>query len=96
MIAAIGALVVVFDIAQFVPQGYQTAALYRRRHGLEGLSVWTWAVATVQAVLWVVYGLATDRAPIAIPNLVIAPICLLVLVLAALGRRNHPDQPLPR
>jgi uncharacterized protein with PQ loop repeat len=88
VIGAVGWLVVVFDIAQFAPQGYRTAALYRRQHGLRGLSLWTWSVATVQAVLWVVYGLATHRAPIAVPNIVIAPICLVVLLLAVLDRRG--------
>ena len=88
MIATLGWLVVIFDIAQFVPQGYRTAGLYRRRHGMQGLSLWTWSVATAQAVLWVIYGLATDRPPITIPNIVIAPICLLVLVLAVRGRRS--------
>jgi uncharacterized protein with PQ loop repeat len=92
MTATIGWLVVVFDIAQFVPQGYHTAQLYRRHHGMRGLSLWTWSVATVQAVLWVIYGLATDRTPIALPNIVIAPICLLVLVLAVLGRRADRTQ----
>ena len=92
MIGAVGWLVVVFDIAQFVPQGWRTAALYRRQHGMRGLSMWTWSVATVQAVLWVVYGLATHRAPIAIPNMVIAPICLFILAAAARGRGERGRQ----
>jgi uncharacterized protein with PQ loop repeat len=90
MIGTVGWLVVIFDVAQFVPQAHRTATLYRRRHTLRGLSLWTWSVASVQAVLWIVYGLATHRAPIAIPNIVIAPICLLVLALAVLARRSDP------
>lgn len=90
MTVLIGWLVAVIDIAQFVPQAGRTLRLRRRPHALRGLSVWTWSVATAQAVLWVIYGFATDRLPIAIPNVVIAPLSLLVLGLALRARR-HAD-----
>jgi uncharacterized protein with PQ loop repeat len=91
VIALVGWLVVVADIAQFVPQGYKTIRLHGRPHLLRGLSLTTWSVATIQGVLWVVYGFKTDRLPIALPNLVIAPICLLVLVLVVRARRLDVD-----
>ena len=88
MTALVGWLVIVIDIGQFVPQAYRTVGLHLQRHSLRGLSLWTWSVASVQAALWVVYGLETDRLPIALPNLLIAPVCLLIVALAALARRR--------
>lgn len=88
MTAALGWLVAVIDIAQFLPQARRTT---RRRHDLEairGLSPLTWTIATIQGAAWVVYGFAEGLLPIAIPNLVITPVCAFVLALRLrYGRR---------
>ena len=57
---------------------------------MSGISVTAYSIATAQAVLWVVYGFATDRLPIALPNLLIAPACATVLVLGVVARRRQP------
>ncbi|HEY3737835.1 MAG TPA: hypothetical protein VGL26_10370 [Jatrophihabitans sp.] len=88
MTVVIGWLVAVIDIAQFVPQARRALRLRTHPRALHGLSLWTWCVATGQAVLWVVYGFATDRLPIAIPNVVIAPLSALVLLLALRSRNG--------
>jgi uncharacterized protein with PQ loop repeat len=90
MTLLIGLLVVVVDIAQFVPQAQRVLRLRGQPAALRGLSVWSWSVASAQAILWVIYGFATDRLPIAVPNLAIAPICVLVLVLAVRAHRASP------
>ena len=56
---------------------------------MSGISVTAYSIATAQAVLWVVYGFATDRLPIALPNLLIAPACATVLVLGLAARRRE-------
>ncbi len=81
MTLALGWLVGVVDVLQFVAQGGRTL---RRRHdsaALAGLSVWTWTIATLQGIAWVVYGFAEHLLPIALPNVVITPICATILVL---------------
>jgi len=40
------------------------------------------------ASLWVIYGFAIDRLPIALPNLLIAPACASGLVLGVVARRR--------
>lgn len=55
---------------------------------LFGLSIWTWTIATAQGAAWVVYGFAEGLLPIALPNVVITPICALVLVLRLRARRR--------
>ncbi|TWG98517.1 uncharacterized protein with PQ loop repeat [Nocardioides sp. J9] len=80
MIAALGWLVGIIDVAQFLPQTRHTLARRRDAAALRGLSVWTWSIATVQGAAWVVYGFANGLLPIAIPNLVITPACALVLL----------------
>jgi uncharacterized protein with PQ loop repeat len=87
-VVLVGVLVVVADIAQFVPQARHALRLRGKPAALRGLSLWTWAVASAQAILWVIYGFATNRLPIAVPNVVIAPICLLVLTLAVRSHRG--------
>jgi uncharacterized protein with PQ loop repeat len=83
--AALGWLVGVVDVAQFLPQARRT--LHRRHDALamRGLSVWTWAIATVQGAAWIVYGFANELWAIAIPNVVITPVCALIL----LARLRH-------
>ncbi len=88
MTAIVGWLLIAVDIGQFLPQAYRTVNLRRRPGALRGLSLWTWTVATIQAALWVYYGLKTDRMPIAVPNIVIAPTCLLILILCLRARRR--------
>jgi uncharacterized protein with PQ loop repeat len=84
----LGWLVIVVDIGQFLPQAFRTVSLRRDRNALRGLSLWTWTIATIQAALWIYYGLRSNRLPIALPNIVIAPTCLLILVLAIRARRR--------
>ena len=88
MTAALGWLVGIVDVAQFLPQLRRTV---RRRHdvrAMQGLSAWTWSIATVQGAAWVVYGFANGLWAIAIPNLVITPVCALIL-LARLRHRGE-------
>ena len=86
MTLVLGWLVGIIDVAQFLPHGVKT--LRSSAEQLFGLSVWTWTIATLQGAAWVVYGFAEGLLPIALPNLVITPICALVLVLRL---RARPD-----
>lgn len=97
MSAALGWLVGIVDVAQFLPQTRRTLRRWRKPDGLAGLSVWTWAIATVQGVAWVAYGFANDLPAIAWPNLFIAPACALILVLRLRSRpaRRWPGPPGP-
>ncbi len=88
MIAFVGYLAAVIDIGQFTPQTWRTVRRRRDLAAMSGISVTAYSIATAQAVLWVVYGFATDRLPIALPNLLIAPACATVLVLGVVARRR--------
>ena len=90
MTVVLGWLVGIVDVAQFVPQTRQALARRLEPDGLAGLSVWTWSIATAQAVAWVAYGLANGLWAIALPNLLIAPACAAILI-ARLGASRHPD-----
>ena len=87
MITLLGWLAAVVDIAQFSPQALHTLRQRANHVALGGLSVTAYSIATLQSVLWVIYGFATDRLPVALPNLVIAPLCALILALAWRARR---------
>jgi len=88
MIAIVGYLAALIDVGQFTPQALRTVRRRDDAHAMRGISVTAYAIATAQAILWVVYGFATDRLPIAIPNLVIAPACATILALALVTRRR--------
>ncbi|HWM74388.1 MAG TPA: hypothetical protein VNQ53_11640 [Nocardioides sp.] len=88
MIAFVGYLAAVIDIGQFTPQTWRTVRRRRDAVAMSGISVTAYTIATAQAVLWVVYGFATDRLPIALPNLLIAPACATVLLLGVASRRR--------
>lgn len=88
MIAVVGYLAALIDIGQFTPQAWRTVRRREDAHAMRGISVAAYSIATTQAVLWVVYGFATDRLPIALPNLVIAPACATILVLGIIARRS--------
>lgn len=93
MSAALAWLVGIVDVGQFLPQARRTV---RHRHdaiAMRGLSVWTWAIATTQGAAWIVYGFANELWAIAIPNLVITPVCALIL-LARLRHRGRAAQPI--
>ena len=77
----LGWLVGIVDVGQFLPQARRTLQLRHDRAALAGLSVWTWTIATLQGVAWVVYGFAEGLLPIAVPNLVITPICATILLI---------------
>jgi uncharacterized protein with PQ loop repeat len=86
VIVVIGYIAAVIDVGQFAPQLWRTI---RRRHeyqAMRGLSVVTYVIATAQAVLWVIYGFATNRLPIGLPNLFIAPACGYILAMALRAR----------
>ncbi|HWI42150.1 MAG TPA: hypothetical protein VNS81_00920 [Nocardioides sp.] len=79
MTAVLGWLVGVIDVLQFLPQ---LRRVVQRRHDVQavrGLSVTTWTIATIQGAAWVVYGTAEQLWPIALPNLLITPVCAAIL-----------------
>ena len=86
MIVLIGYLAAIVDVGQFAPQLWRTIRRRDDYEALRGLSVVTYAIATAQAVLWIIYGFATDRLPIGLPNLLIAPACAYILTLAVRAR----------
>ena len=91
MIVVIGYIAAVIDVGQFAPQLWRAV---RRRHdhqAMNGLSVVTYLIATLQAILWIIYGFATDRLPIGLPNLFIAPACAYILLLAMRSRSTRPS-----
>lgn len=90
MTSLLGWLVGVVDILQFVPQAGRAVRLHRDPAAMRGLSAWTWAIATAQGAAWVVYGFAEHLLPIALPNLVITPICAAILLLRA-RLRHRPS-----
>ena len=54
---------------------------------MSNLTLVTYGLATTQAVFWVIYGFATNRLPIGIPKVFIAPACSYILILALRSRR---------
>lgn len=82
-------MVGVVDVLQFVPQAGRTIGRRHDRVAMRGLSVWTWTIATVQGSAWVVYGFGEHLMAIALPNLVITPICATILGLRL--RHRQPD-----
>lgn len=89
MTLILGWLVGIVDVAQFLPHGVKT--LRSSAEQLYGLSITTWTIATLQGAAWVVYGFACDLLPIALPNLVITPICALVLILRLRAPASAPS-----
>ena len=88
MIVFIGYVAAVIDVGQFTPQLWRTVKRREDTKSLSGISLVAYALATTQAVLWVVYGFATNRLPIGLPNLFIAPACAYIFVLALRSRRR--------
>lgn len=86
MILFIGYLAAIVDVGQFTPQLWRAVRRRSDHKAMSGLSLVAYSIATAQAILWVVYGFATDRLPVALPNLVIAPACGYILVLALQSR----------
>ena len=81
MSLVLGWMVGVVDVLQFVPQAGRTIRRRRDAAALGGLSTWTWAIATAQGLAWVVYGVGEGLMAIALPNLLITPICATILAL---------------
>lgn len=77
----LGWLVGIADVGQFLPQARRALRLRGDRTAIRGLSVWTWSIATLQGVAWIVYGFAEGLLPIALPNLVITPVCATILLI---------------
>jgi uncharacterized protein with PQ loop repeat len=86
VILFIGYLAAIVDVGQFTPQLWRAVRHRNDHNAMSGLSILAYSIATAQATLWVVYGFATDRLPIALPNLFIAPACGYILVLAVHSR----------
>jgi uncharacterized protein with PQ loop repeat len=80
-VTALGWLIGIIDVGQFLPQARRALRVRHDRTAVGVLSVWTWSIATLQGVAWVVYGFAERLLPIAIPNLIIAPLCLMILLI---------------
>ncbi|UDY24164.1 hypothetical protein [Nocardioides sp. Kera G14] len=81
MSAILGWLVAIIDIGQFIPQARHTLEHRDNPRAMRGVSVWTWTIATIQGAAWVIYGLGTHHLAVGVPNLVITPICALILAL---------------
>ena len=84
----LGWIVGLVDVLQFLPQAGRALRRRNDQRALSGLSASTWLVATTQGGAWVVYGLGEHLMAIALPNLLITPICagILFLRLRAGGR----------
>lgn len=91
MTLVLGWLVGIVDVLQFVPQARHTAAIRHDARALAGLSAWTWLIATIQGAAWIVYGFATDHLPVAIPNVIITPLCATILVMRLTHAREESD-----
>jgi uncharacterized protein with PQ loop repeat len=89
VILLIGYLAAIIDVGQFAPQLWRTIVLRHDLKAMSGISIAAYLIATVQASLWVVYGFATDRLPIGLPNLFIAPACGYIFVLALRSRARR-------
>ncbi len=75
MIVFIGYVAAVIDVGQFAPQLWRVIRHRNDDRAMTGISVIAYVIATSQAVLWTIYGFATDRLPIGLPNVFIAPAC---------------------
>lgn len=82
----LGWLVGIVDVVQFLPQARHTLRQRQDHDAMRGVSLWTWSIATLQGAAWVVYGLGTRHWAVGLPNLVITPLCALILVLRLRAR----------
>jgi uncharacterized protein with PQ loop repeat len=89
VILLVGYLAAIVDVGQFTPQLWRAIRRRDDRVAMTGLSVVAYIIATGQAILWVIYGFATNRLPIGLPNLFIAPACGYILVLALRSRSRR-------
>lgn len=92
MILLIGYLAAIVDVCQFAPQLWRAIMRRNDRAAMTGLSVVAYTIATAQAILWVVYGFATDRLPVGLPNVFIAPACLYILIVAIRSRYRRTTE----
>ena len=93
MILLIGYLAAVIDVGQFTPQLWRVVRRRNDHVALTGVSIVAYVIATSQAVLWTIYGFATDRLPIALPNVFIAPACAYILILTLRSRYQSRKTP---
>jgi MtN3 and saliva related transmembrane protein len=91
----LGLAVAVVDVGQFLPQAHRTFRVRHDRVAVRGLSLWTWTLASLQGLAWIVYGFAEGLLPIAVPNLVITPICLWIVVVRLRHRGDVSGQDEP-
>jgi uncharacterized protein with PQ loop repeat len=88
VIVFIGYVAAIIDVGQFAPQLWRVIRRRDDHRAMSGVSVLAYAIATSQAVLWTIYGFATDRLPIGLPNVLIAPACGYIFILALRSRRR--------
>ena len=75
MVVFIDYVAAVIDVGQFTPQLWRVIRHRDDDRAMTGISVIAYVIATSQAILWTIYGFATDRLPIGLPNVFIAPAC---------------------
>ncbi|MCL2541826.1 MAG: hypothetical protein FWE71_05100 [Nocardioidaceae bacterium] len=99
MTAVLGWVVGLLDVVQFMPQLGRVVRIRHDHAAVSDLSVWTWTIATIQGAAWVVYGFAEGLLPIAVPNVVITPVCATLLAFrlraARRAHRSAPAAPAP-
>jgi uncharacterized protein with PQ loop repeat len=93
VIVFIGYVAAIIDVGQFTPQLWRAIRRRNDHRAMSGLSIVAYVIATSQAVLWTIYGFATNRLPIGLPNLFIAPACAYILILALRSRLRAPRGP---
>jgi len=89
VIVVIGYMAALIDVAQFAPQLWRVIWHRDDHRAMTGISVTAYVIATSQAILWTIYGFATDRLPIGLPNVFIAPACGYILFLALRSRSRE-------
>ncbi|MGB8196987.1 MAG: PQ-loop domain-containing transporter [Acidimicrobiales bacterium] len=92
MITFIGYVAAIIDVGQFAPQLWRVIRRRDDHRAMSGISLIAYAIATSQAILWTIYGFATNRLPIGLPNVFIAPACAYILILALRSRFRRAPQ----
>jgi uncharacterized protein with PQ loop repeat len=92
VIVFIGYVAAVIDVGQFAPQLWRVIRHRNDDRAMTGISVIAYVIATSQAILWTIYGFATGRLPIGLPNVLIAPACAYILILAVRSRYRRAPQ----
>jgi len=75
LIDAVGYAAAALGIAMFVPQAVQ---MWRTKE-TKAVSLMTFLITTVAALLWLVYGFLTQAKPVILVNSVVATLCLFII-----------------